>query len=137
MGGVKRVGRAPQAFSRGSSYVGGYAPSFSRRLPMGLLHTTAADLPHFVLAHAKVMAMVVRAQSAAGARLRPVFEQFATNHAYASITFVWLPAADATPADPLWAAPFFCTFAQGKLVSDTLSTEQQVRGVLHALHAHG
>ncbi|OGX82189.1 hypothetical protein [Hymenobacter coccineus] len=105
---------------------------------MGLLHTTAADLPHFVLAHAKVMAMVVRAESAAGARLRPVFEQFATNRAYAGITFVWLPAADAAPAGPLLTAPFFCTFAQGQLVySDTLTTEQQVRGVLHALHAHG
>jgi hypothetical protein len=105
---------------------------------MGLLHTTAADLPHFVQTHAKVMAMVARAESAAGVRLRPVFEQFATNHAYASITFVWLPAAEAAPAGPLWAAPFFYTFAQGQLVyGDTLTTEQQVRGVLHALHAHG
>ncbi len=97
-----------------------------------------ADLPHFVQAHAKVMAMVARTESAAGARLRPVFEQFATNRAYAGIAFVWLPAADAAPASPLLAAPFFYTFAQGQLVySDTLTTEQQVRGVLHALHAHG
>jgi proline racemase len=105
---------------------------------MGLLHTTAADLPHFVQTHAKVMARVARAESAAGARLRPVFEQFATNHAYAGITFVWLSAADAAPAGSGLVAPFFCTFAQGQLVyGDTLSTEQQVRGVLHALHAHG
>ncbi len=104
---------------------------------MGLLHTTAADLPHFVQTHAKVMAMVARSESAAGARLRPVFEQFATNHAYAGITFVWLSAADAAPAGSGLVAPFFCTFAQGQLVyGDTLSTEQQVRGVLHALHAH-
>lgn len=90
---------------------------------MGLLHTTAADLPHFVQAHAKVMAIVARVESAAGARLRPVFEQFATNHAYVGITFVWLPVADAAPATPLWAAPFFCTFAQGQLVySDTLTS---------------
>jgi len=70
-------------------------------------------------------------------RLRPVFELFATNRAYAGITFVWLPAADAAPAGPALAAPFFYTFAQGQLVyGDTLTTEQQVRGVLHALHAH-
>ena len=72
---------------------------------MGLLHTTAADLPHFVQTHAKVMAMVARAESAAGARLRPVFEQFATNHAYAGITFVWLPAADAATAGPPGGGP--------------------------------
>ncbi len=104
---------------------------------MGLLHTTAADLPHFVRAHAKVMAMVAPEASAAGARLRPVFEQFATNHAYAGIAFVWLAAADAAPAGSGLAAPFFYTFVQGRLVyGDALTTEQQVRGVLHALHAH-
>ncbi|MGI4742166.1 MAG: hypothetical protein ACRYG7_43975 [Janthinobacterium lividum] len=105
---------------------------------MGLLTATAADLPHLVHTHAKVLAMVAPETSAAGARLRPVFELFATNRAYAGITFLWLPAADAAPAGPRLAAPFFCAFAQGQLVySDTLSTEQQVRGVLHALHAHG
>ncbi|MGI4863332.1 MAG: hypothetical protein ACRYFZ_05365 [Janthinobacterium lividum] len=104
---------------------------------MGLLHTTAADLPHLVHAHAKVMAMIAPEASAAGARLRPVFELFATNRAYVGITFVWLPAADAAPAGPALATPFFYTFAQGQLVyGDTLTTEQQVRGVLHALHAH-
>ena len=55
--------------------------SLWKNLPMGLLHTTAADLPHVVQTHAKVIAMVARAESAAGARLRPVFEQFATNYA--------------------------------------------------------
>ena len=104
---------------------------------MGLLHTTFANLPHLVHAHAKVMVMVAPEASAAGARLRPVFELFATNRAYAGITFVWLPAADAAPAGSALAVPFFYTFAQGQLVyGDTLTTEQQVRGVLHALHAH-
>lgn len=104
---------------------------------MGLLTTTAADLPHLVQANAKLMAMVAPEESAAGARLRPVFELFATNRAYAGVTFVWLPAADAAPAGSRLAAPFFLTFAQGQLVyGDALTTEQQVRGVLHALHAH-
>jgi hypothetical protein len=103
---------------------------------MGLL-TAAADLPHLVQAHAKLMAMVAPAESAAGARLRPVFELFATNCAYVGITFVWLPTADSAPAAPLGAAPYFCVFARGQLVyGDALTTEQQVRGVLHALHAH-
>ncbi|OGX91625.1 hypothetical protein BEN49_04395 [Hymenobacter coccineus] len=52
-----------------------------------------------------------------------MFEQFATNHAYAGIAFVWLPAADAAPAGPLLAAPFFCTFAQGQLVTATCSPQ--------------
>lgn len=103
---------------------------------MGLLTATAADLPRLVQTHAKVMAMVARPGSAADARLRSVFALFATNRTYAGITFLWLPAADNAPAGARLAAPFFCTYAQGQLVySDTLSTEQQVRGVLHALHA--
>lgn len=61
---------------------------FSRCLPIGLFHTTAANLPYLVDDHDKVMAMVASEASAAGVRLRPVFELFATNRPYADITFV-------------------------------------------------
>ncbi|OGX90876.1 hypothetical protein [Hymenobacter coccineus] len=104
---------------------------------MSLLTATPADLPHLVRAHAKVLATVAHAESAASARLRPVFELFATNRAYAGIAFAWLPDISAAPAGLLLTAPFFCAFAQERLVyGDSLSSEQQVRGVLQALHAH-
>ena len=103
---------------------------------MGLITATAADLRHLVHVRPKVMAMAAPEASAAGARLRPVFDQFATNRAYAGITFVWLSAADTALTGSGLTAPSFYTFAQGQLVyGDTLSTEQQVRGVLHALYA--
>jgi hypothetical protein len=87
------------------SYVPSYAPAFPP--PAIGLFTAAADLPRLVHAHAKRMALVVPVASAAGARLRPVFEPFATNRAYAGVTFGWLSAADAARRVLRWRPPSF------------------------------
>ncbi len=107
---------------------------------MGIIDTTDRELARLIHANAKVMAMFTTDQSAACEQLRPVFELFATNQAYGNIAFLRLPS-EASPAahQPMGTlvAPFFVTYSRGCLVySDTLSTEQQVRGVLNALYAH-
>jgi len=107
---------------------------------MGIIDTTDRELARLIHANAKVMAMFTTDQSAACEQLRAVFEQFATNQAYGNIAFLRLPS-EASPAARqtmgTLVAPFFVTYSRGCLVySDTLSTEQQVRGVLHALYAH-
>lgn len=73
-------------------------------------------------------------------QLRPLYEMFATNHAYAGVAFLRLNANQNPVAKQLMqqqAAPFFVSYCQGRLLScDTLYTEQQVRALLNALIAH-
>ncbi len=107
---------------------------------MGITETDDTGLRQLVHEHPKAFAMFTAAQCAIGEQLRPIFELFATNQAYAGIAFLRLNADQNPVAKQVMAqqsAPFFVTYNQGRLLHcDALYTEQQVRAMLHALHQH-
>ena len=107
---------------------------------MGILETDDAGLRQLVHEHPKAIAMFTANHCATCAQLRPIFALFATNKAYAGITFLHLNADQNPVAKQSLQqqnAPFFVSYDQGRLLHcDTLHTEQQVRAMLHALHQH-
>ena len=106
--------------------------------PMGITETDDAGLSQLVHKHPKAFVMFTASHCATCEQLRPVFELFATNRAYAGIAFLRLNADQNPVATQLMdkqAAPYFVTYDQGRLVHcDALYTEQQLRAMLHALH---
>ena len=107
---------------------------------MGLTEITDERLRHLVHAQPKTVAMFTASGCARCERLRPVVETLAAEAAYAGIAFVRLDAGQNRVAEHLVArhgSPFFITYCRGRLVHcDTLHTESQVQGLLHALLAH-
>lgn len=108
---------------------------------MGILITDDVGLRQFIYEHSKVLAMFTANHCATCAQLRPIFELFATNKAYAGIAFLCLEAAQNPVAKQAQQqqqhAPFFVSYNQGRLVHcDTLHTEHQLRAMLHALHQY-
>jgi len=107
---------------------------------VGITETDDAGLRQLVHEYPKAFVMFTAAYCAICEQLRPIFELFATNRAYAGIAFLRLNADQNPVAKQLMdkqAAPFFVIYDQGRLVHcDTLYTEQQLRAMLHALHQH-
>ena len=107
---------------------------------MGITETDDTGLRQLVHEHPKAFVMFTDAQCAICEHLRPIFELFATNQAYAGIAFLRLNADQNPIAKQIMdqqIAPFFVTYDQGRLVQcNTLYTEQQVRAMLHALHQY-
>ena len=107
---------------------------------MGIIETNDAGLRQLAHAHSKALAMFTALNCAICEQLRPIYELFATNKAYAGIAFLRLDAGQNPVAKQLMdqqAAPFFVSYCQGRLVHcDTLYTEQQLRAQLNALLAH-
>lgn len=107
---------------------------------MGITETTDAELRQLVQAHPKVLAMLTTAPCATCDLLRPVFEAFATNQAYAGIAFLRLPVGENPEARHRLKqlhAPYFVAYCQGRVLhGEALSTEQQVRALLKALLTH-
>lgn len=108
---------------------------------MGILETDDAGLRQLVDKHPKALVMFTADHCATCEQLRPIFELFATNKAYAGITFLRLNI-DLNPVtkqsmQQQQHTPFFASYDQGFQVRcDTLHTEQQLRAMLHALHHH-
>ncbi|QKG59166.1 thioredoxin family protein (plasmid) [Hymenobacter sp. BRD128] len=105
---------------------------------MGIIETDDAGLRQLVHEQSKAIAMFTAANCATCAQLRPIFALFATNKAYAGITFLHL-RADQNPVAKQSLqqqhAPFFVSYDQGRLLpGDTLHTEHQLRAMLHTLH---
>jgi hypothetical protein len=104
---------------------------------MGITETTDTGLRRLVHEHPKTFAMFTAANCAICDLLLPVVALFATNQAYTDIAFLRLNADQNPVAKQLMreqAAPFFASYCQGRLVHcDNLSTEKQVRAMLHAL----
>ncbi len=107
---------------------------------MEIIETNDAGLRQLVHDYSKVLVKFTATNCAICEHLRPIFELFATNRAYADIAFLRLSADQNPVAKQLMdqqAAPFFVSYCQGRLVHcDTLYTEQQLRAQLHALQAH-
>jgi thioredoxin 1 len=107
---------------------------------MGTLETDDAGLRQLVHEHPKAIAMFTADHCATCEHLRPIFELFATNKAYADILFLRLDANQSPVAKRSMQqqhAPLFVTYDQGRLLHcDTLHTEQQLRALLHGLHQH-
>ncbi|GAB2845960.1 hypothetical protein GCM10027044_01240 [Hymenobacter ruber] len=107
---------------------------------MGILETDDAGLRQLIHEHPKAIAMFTADHCATCAQLRPIFELFATNKAYAGLAFLHLSAEQNPVANQSLRqqnAPFFVSYTQGKLLHcDTLHTEQQLRAMLHTLHQH-
>ena len=107
---------------------------------MGITETTDAALNQLVQAHPKALVMLTTVPCATCDLLRPLFEAFATNQAYAGIAFLRLRAGENPAARP-WLnqlhAPYFVAYCQGRVLhGEALSTEQQVRALLNALLTH-
>ena len=105
---------------------------------MATLETDDAGLRQLVHEHAKAIAMFTTAHCATCEQLRPIFDLFATNTAYAGIAFLRLDANQSAVARRSMSqqhAPFIISYDQGRLVHcDALHTEQQLRAVLQSLH---
>lgn len=105
---------------------------------MGITETDDAGLRHLVHEYPKAFVIFTAASCASCEQLGAIVELFATNRAYTNSVFLRLnadqnPVAKQSMAQQ--AAPFFVTYDQGHVGHcATLSTEQQVRALLHALH---
>ena len=107
---------------------------------MGIIETDETGLPYLIAAHRKVLVMFWAEHSAACGQIRPIFELFSTNQAYAGITFLGIRASESDAVKQSLeqqTVPFFVSYLCGGLLhGDMLHTEQQLRGILHALHQH-
>ena len=90
--------------------------------------------------HLKTLVMFTVDHCVACEQLRPIFELFATNKAYADITFLRLDADQNPVAQQALLQPHALLLSsddQGRLGHcDTLYAEQQLRAKLYALHQH-
>jgi thioredoxin 1 len=107
---------------------------------MAIQQPDEASLRHLLPELPKAVVMFTASNCATCEQLQPLFELFATNQAYAGITFLQLNADRYPEARALMhhqKAPFFGSYCHGHVVyGDTLHTEHQVRALLNALVAH-